>query len=188
MFLLSQHSTILGEKMNLKPLFDAIEKICTFILMITLGGMCIFIAAQVVFRFVINKPLSWTEEAARHLMIWSAFIGSAIAYRRKAHLGIEIFSHYLLQRSAAMFKVLKLTISTLTIILSLLIIHFGIQIVFKTMKQLSSALSIPMGFIYAAIPVGFFFILIFTIENVISELKADSDEKNSLLSSGGTSE
>lgn len=154
-----------------KKLFNLIEQICVYVLVITLGGMCIFIAAQVFYRFILDRPLSWTEEAARHLMIWSAFIGSAIGYRRNAHLGIDILVHYLETRGKRGVRTIRIVIDSLTIILSGLIIHFGISIVQRTMQQHSSALNIPMGYIYAAVPTGFLFIGIFGIERIMNYLR-----------------
>jgi TRAP-type C4-dicarboxylate transport system permease small subunit len=48
----------------------------------------------------------------------------------------------------------------------LLVIH-GIPLVERTMRQLSSAIRIPMGYIYMSIPVGSALILLFAIERLI---------------------
>ena len=36
----------------------------------------------VVFRYVLNNPLYWAEEAARLLLIWLSFAGAALAFQR----------------------------------------------------------------------------------------------------------
>ncbi len=41
--------------------------------------------AQVIFRYVIEQPLSWAEEAARFLLVWLAMLAAVIAARRGLH-------------------------------------------------------------------------------------------------------
>jgi C4-dicarboxylate transporter, DctM subunit len=44
----------------------------------------------VVFRYVLNSPLYWAEEAARLLLIWLSFAGAALAFQRNQHLSMDI--------------------------------------------------------------------------------------------------
>jgi TRAP-type C4-dicarboxylate transport system permease small subunit len=44
----------------------------------------------VVFRYVLNNPLYWAEEAARLLLIWLSFVGAALAFQRGQHLAMDV--------------------------------------------------------------------------------------------------
>ena len=57
-------------------------------------GIFLCVLAQVVFRYVFNNPLTWSEELARYLFIWCAFLGWIIASRHDSHLAMT----YLAQR------------------------------------------------------------------------------------------
>ena len=57
-----------------------------------------------------------------------------------------------------------------------MLLYFGFFIVQKTMPQLSSALNIPMGYIYASIPTGFLFIGFFAIEKIVSNIRAGAGQ------------
>ena len=48
--------------------------------------LCVF--AQVILRYAFNSPLTWSEELARYLFIWCAFLGWIVASRRKSHLAM----------------------------------------------------------------------------------------------------
>ena len=50
--------------------------------------LCVFI--QVILRYVFNSPMTWSEELARYLFIWCAFLGWIIASRRNSHLAVNI--------------------------------------------------------------------------------------------------
>jgi len=45
--------------------------------------------AQVLFRYVLNISINWTEELARAVFVWLAFLGSAVALFRQEHICID---------------------------------------------------------------------------------------------------
>lgn len=48
------------------------------------------VLAGVFFRYALNSPLYWAEEAARLLLIWLSFVGAALAFQRKQHLAMDV--------------------------------------------------------------------------------------------------
>ena len=62
-----------------------------------LGGLCVAMLAatvlltvlQVVFRYVLDSPLSWSEELARWLFVWSVFLGCALLISQHKHMRME---------------------------------------------------------------------------------------------------
>ena len=133
-------------------------------------AMSIILFVQVVFRFVLHAALPWSEEASRYLLVWTAFIGGAYGVRRGAHIGIEAFA-LLLPKKAQ--KVLNLFVLVVSTVVCCIILKYGIDIVSTQLSkgQLSPAMRIPMGYMYAAIPVGMFFFIIRHIEEIIVEIK-----------------
>jgi TRAP-type C4-dicarboxylate transport system permease small subunit len=53
--------------------------------------LIILATAQVLFRYVIQYPLPWTEELARFTLVWVTFLGAASVTRRKLHLAVDFF-------------------------------------------------------------------------------------------------
>ena len=133
-------------------------------------AMSIILFVQVVFRFVLHASLPWSEEASRYLLVWTAFIGGAYGVRRGAHIGIEAFA-LLLPKKAQ--KVLNLFVLIVSTVVCVVILKYGIDIVSTQLAkgQLSPAMRIPMGYMYAAIPVGMVFFIIRHIEEIILEIK-----------------
>jgi TRAP-type C4-dicarboxylate transport system permease small subunit len=54
------------------------------------GAMTLVVLLGVFFRYVINAPLSWTEEVSRYLMIWGASIGISLGVRAGEHVGLTV--------------------------------------------------------------------------------------------------
>lgn len=55
---------------------------------------CILVAivfvtfSQVVFRYVLESPLSWSDEGARFLLMWLAMLSAAYAFKTKSHFAL----------------------------------------------------------------------------------------------------
>ncbi|WP_067725896.1 TRAP transporter small permease [Oceanobacillus damuensis] len=50
----------------------------------------IVVILQIFFRFVLNMPLTWSEEASRYLNLWSVLLGAALAVKYKDHLRVDL--------------------------------------------------------------------------------------------------
>ena len=145
--------------------YNILEKILIILLVSLLSLMILLIFSQVFFRYILNNPLSWAEELSRHMMIWSVFIGAAIAYRNNSHMGIDLI-YGVLPKEIGKFLMSFTHFGIL--LFSLFLLFKGYEISEKTMGQLSSALRIKMGYIYIAIPIGFAMIAMFSVEHIIN--------------------
>jgi TRAP-type C4-dicarboxylate transport system permease small subunit len=56
-----------------------------------LAGTVLVILVQVLFRYALQQPLSWSNEAATDLLVYVAFIGFAIGVRDNAHVALHLF-------------------------------------------------------------------------------------------------
>jgi TRAP-type C4-dicarboxylate transport system permease small subunit len=45
--------------------------------------------AQVVFRYLLQAPLAWSEELARFLLMWLACLSAAYAFKTKSHFALR---------------------------------------------------------------------------------------------------
>lgn len=135
--------------------------VTTVILLLLMVGL---IGSQVGARYILNRPLPWTEELGRHLMVWMVFLGSAIAYRRNYHLGIDFVRDKLPPAGQHIFKVVSLLILGLFFFL---MVQHGWQLSQRTMVQRSSALGYPIGYIYASLPISGALLFIFNFEHAV---------------------
>jgi tripartite ATP-independent transporter DctM subunit len=55
-----------------------------------LAGESALVLTGVFFRYALNNPLYWAEEAARLLLIWLSFVGAALAFQRNHHLAMDV--------------------------------------------------------------------------------------------------
>ncbi len=69
---------------------DVIDKIGSILCAGLFGSMTIVVIVGVFFRYVLNAPLSWTEEVSRYLMIWGASVGISLGVRAEEHVGLTV--------------------------------------------------------------------------------------------------
>jgi TRAP-type C4-dicarboxylate transport system permease small subunit len=130
---------------------DIIGRITEIFLVMILSAMALAVFLQVIFRYLINLPLFWTEEFARYCLIWSSFLGAAVAMKRGEHIAVRIF----MDRFPPAGRKALSAIALLCVIGILVIILWGgIKLVFVAQAQISPALRISMSIPYMAIPVG----------------------------------
>jgi TRAP-type transport system small permease protein len=148
---------------------DALEYLLSGIVIALLAAMVILIGSQVAARYLVGMPLYWSEELARHLMIWLFFLGAVIALRRGAHLSIDLLPESLPPPAALVMRGLVLVI--LGTFLAMMT-WFGWDLAQRTMVQRASALHYPMGYVYAALPVSGFLMLLVTLERLGATIAA----------------
>lgn len=143
--------------MSFKSLFDIMDRGINWCLAILMAAMVVVIAAQVWYRFVLNDPLSWSEEAGRYLFVWISFMGAAAGVRYQVHLGIDLMDKLL---SPAAYRVVVIVVNLIIQIFLLMIVYWGFKILGIIRFQESPSMHIPMWYPYMAVPVGAIFMLI----------------------------
>ena len=67
---------------------DLVELIAAAIM----AALVVVVLFQVIARYVLRIPLSWSEEVARYLLVWGTLLGAAAATARSQHIVIDTFS------------------------------------------------------------------------------------------------
>lgn len=153
---------------------DWITKILAYILIILMALMVLDVSWQVITRFIMKNPSSFTEELARFLLIWIGVLGASYAYKTNAHLGIDILTYRL---TGVKKKISQITVASLVMLFAIFIMVIGgmrlVQLTF-TLNQLSAAMEIKMGFIYLVIPLSGILTIFYSIGFIIDAIKENA--------------
>lgn len=156
--------------------FRAFDWTLNVILSLLMAGMVVVIAAQVWYRFVINDPLDWSEEAGRYMFVWISFLGAAAGVRYRVHLGIDLLEKMV---PPTAYRYLILLMNLLIGIFLVVVIYQGIQIIKVVRFQTSASMGISMTWPYLAVPVGAALMLINALRvtwEVFHEHKSRNEE------------
>lgn len=121
-----------------------------------LGVMVLSVFLGVLVRFVFTHTsyrisVPWTEEVSRYLMIWTVFLGAAVAARTGKLIGVEFVVRVLPRSLGRGIKYLALFLS---VSFYALLCFIGVQWVEFGRSQTSPVLEMPMVVINLAMVVG----------------------------------
>lgn len=139
---------------------DRVNELILNSLALVLGILALLGIAQVIARYVIGVPLTWSEEIIRFALIWSVFIGSGVAVRRGMLVAVEVIYLIVPASIARVVGYISLTISAFFWVL---LIYYGWTVRRMVGTLMSGSLELPMHFVYLAIPAGAAIALINTI-------------------------
>lgn len=162
----------------MQAFFRSLDNLLKWLLIFLMAFMVVDVSWQVISRFVLNAPSSYTEEIARFLLIWIGLLGASYAYKTKAHLGIDVFVKKLPPAAEkAAFYSMHIVSALFAIIVMML---GGIRLVQLALEleQTSAALGIPMGYVYVVVPLSGVFILMYALRFIIApETMAEEEPK-----------
>lgn len=114
-----------------------------------LAVMTLLVGAQIAGRFLFGYSIFWSDEAARFLLIWIAFLGMSAGVRRGAHPGVDSLVRALSPKVARPVAVAATGLALA--FFAVMLVH-GSLLVSRTWLQRSPSLGLPMGLPYLAVP------------------------------------
>ncbi len=160
---------------RLERLIQPIRRGLSRLLIALMAIMVVDVTWQVISRFLLNRPSSFTEELAGFLLIWIGLLGAAHAFDTRAHLGIDLLREKL---DGSGVRRLDVTVNLLVIFFALTIMVIGglnLVILAFRLDQSSAAMGIGMGFIYLALPLSGILIILFALNSILPSRPAGSD-------------
>lgn len=143
---------------------DKVEGFLRYLVITLLSIMVFIVLLQIIYRYLFNNPLGWSEEVTRYLFIYVIFLGAAIGVRKKIHVGVDILTERL---QGTPKVILDYFVSTIIILFLMFVAYLGVHLSVSTLNQNSPALGIPIGLAYFAIPIGAFVSIIFVVEDMV---------------------
>lgn len=136
-----------------------LEKIEKFVACASVAVMSVLVFANVIARFVFNHSLAVSDEMSTYLFILMSFMGTAVAARRGAHLGLSIVTDRLSENGR---RNVGMVMYILSAFFCLLIVIFGAQMVVSEYQlgQQTAAMQWPEWIYGLFVPVGAAFAMI----------------------------
>jgi TRAP-type C4-dicarboxylate transport system permease small subunit len=160
---------------NLKSFFDGVNSLIEYItfamfaVLVAIGGL------QVFNRFVISKPLTWSEEITKILFFYIVFLGASMALRKGAFAVVDIIYDHVPGKMRIVFDLFN---NAMVLLFMLIFVKLGIQISVISSTQVTPALQMPQAVVYAAVPIGCFLLLITSLELLIGIIRKNFGNRN----------
>lgn len=149
----------------MKTIYDSLNRTIAFLLVSIFGLLVMDVLWQVFGRYVLNQSFSFTEEFARFALIWLTILGAAYLNGQKAHLSMDFWLNKLPEKQQVQRrKIIEFLMFAFALIV--LVIGGG-NLVYTTLRlgQVSPAMHVSLGFVYAIVPLSGFIIMFFSLYN-----------------------
>jgi len=137
------------------------------------AAILIVMILQVVFRYALNSPLTWTEELARILYIWACYLGAPVALRRGNHVTIVFVAERL---PGLLSRFVGLAIQGMSLIFFCALTVLGTILAMKSHSIEAITLPIPWSVIYAAAPLSAVLMILQSLAGGWGLLRGGSEE------------
>ena len=128
-----------------------LSRIVDYLAVATVSVVILLVVAQVTMRYVLNAPLTWSEELASFALVWLTFLGSVICMRDHEHIEIEVLVDQFPEKARRVIIVLSRVVSAAFL---LLLAWYGLDLTQQNFATTSPANHIHMGYVYVIIPLG----------------------------------
>ncbi|SHJ34701.1 TRAP-type C4-dicarboxylate transport system, small permease component [Arenibacter nanhaiticus] len=158
-------------------LFRIINKAIEALLVLIFGLLVIDVVWQVVSRYLIGQSSSFTEEFARFALIWLTVLGAAyINGSKEGHLSMDFLLAKLSpEKQRKRLKVIQVLMALFALVVMVI---GGGNLMYTVLKlgQISPALLVPLGYVYAIVPISGLLIIFFSIYHLTITLNPNRNE------------
>ena len=150
-----------------------LTKVLRFILIILMAVIVLDVTWQVITRFILKNPSSFTEELAGFLLIWIGILGASYALHTRSHLGIDILTYKL---KGAKKQTVEVVVYTIVLLFALFVMVVGgmrlVNLTFD-LNQVSAAMGIPIGYVYLVLPVSGILMMFYSFGFILKAIRQD---------------
>lgn len=138
-------------------------------------AMVLLTCWQVITRYLLNNPSTWSEELVGYLFAWMSLLGASLVTCERGHMNIPVIVE---QFGKNVQKGLNCLGELIAFLFSAVILVFGgIQITALAMGQMTSSLGVPIGIFYIVLPLCGVLNMIYTVLNIADILQNRTIEK-----------
>lgn len=147
----------------------SLDKVLSLFCIGLFGFLVLLVTWQVFTRFVLNDPSVISEELAKYCFVWLVLFGAAYVFGEKGHLSIEFIKNTFPQKWQLGADI---TIEVVIIVFAICaLVMGGYNATSLAWTQMAAALQIPVGYLYAAMPLSGLCIVFYCLNNIYHLIK-----------------
>ena len=153
------------------------DKVVASIAVVLFMFSCLWMLVEAISRQFFHKSYSISEEVIVFSLIWAIFLTLGQSGKEGNHIFVDLFVNRLKIRFKKVTSILTYLIGFL---FACFIVYVGInyiQHLLNTGITSQSALKLPMGYVYLAVPIGMLFFALYYLQAILKEFTKGSDLK-----------
>jgi len=148
---------------------DRLASVVACLAGIIIFGMVALMFSSVIMRYLVNSPLTWSDQLSTWMFVWTTYLGMTVAYRQGIHIRVDILTRRLPSRSRLVVECL---VDVLVGVFLVVFIYYGQKIAVRALNQVYGSLELPPSVIYSAAPISGAIVFLFLLDNLRHHLGA----------------
>lgn len=137
---------------KIEAVSNTLNRIALLVSVLLLAVMAAVVAANVLSRYVLHVPLTWSAELARYGMVWSAMLAAAAVAGKRQHLTVDLLERWL---SRKLRRPLRVFVAFVCMTFFGVMLISGLMLVARTSGQVASSVEkLPISVVYLVMPVS----------------------------------
>jgi len=155
-----------------KALFSGVLE---WVSLLAFAALIVLTVIQVLSRYVLKMPVTFTEEMGRFLFIWVSFLGAALVMKNDSHMRLDILKDKL---STRVTTALELFVYTAILIFSVVVFSESFRLIKATTRQIAPVSRLPMAVVYLVLPISTFFMSLYSVRYMYLAIKNIARDRN----------
>ena len=158
----------------MKKVEKILDAVMRFLMAVAMAALVLGGTWQIVSRWILGNPSTFTDEFLRYMLIIASMLGSAYCFYRDEHLSLELVT----DRAKGVFAIILQVFIELAILFFVcyVFIYGGWKLAMNA-TNVSSVMHIPMKYMYMIEPISGVFIVVARILKYVQLLTAKKGEK-----------
>jgi len=147
---------------NLANLLSRISIILGYALLII---VTIVVLIGVFYRYILNDSLSWTEETARYILIWTTLLATSVTIKERKTIRLITIIKRVPEKNALILEMIFYIF--IIFVIGVIAKYSLIMVLTRSINILSPAMQINMFWSQSSLPIGFGLILFQTSQTFL---------------------
>lgn len=157
----------------MKKFNEILDKAMQFLMALAMGAILVGGTWQIVSRWILGNPSTFTDEFLRYVLIWAGMIGSAYCFYKDEHLCLDLVKRRVKGKVAVALNVF-IEVAILFFV-SYIFVFGGFRLALNA-TNISSVMHIPYRILYSILPISGVFIVVARILKYIQLYMAKKGE------------
>jgi TRAP-type C4-dicarboxylate transport system permease small subunit len=143
-------------------------RITVLVAIVTTVLMFTSMILQIIFRYVLSAPLSWSEEAAVFLFIWTMLLLASVGVRERFHVRLDLMFIVLPEGRAR--ASLEGAITVVIAVFGASMVMTGAQMAELVWNNTSAAMRYPVQLLYLSVPVAGGLMVVHAFAQILNQI------------------
>ena len=141
----------------MKTLEKILDAAMRFLMALAMGAQVVGGTWQIVSRWILRNPSTFTDEFLRYVLIWASMLGSAYCFYRDEHLSLELVTDRV---HGVVAVILQVFIEACILFFVCYVFIYGGWKLARAAFNFSSVMHLPYSFLYSILPISGIFIVV----------------------------